>query len=256
MRTMLGKLTMGVGFASLVLTAILTVVAGCGSSGEASGKKETAPEHAAATEYAATPRKALESWVTAVRSRDVKMICRLLRPLRGCASYHDELAGVETERKEMGGLRGRLQFGFVKFGEGEGHGTVGIGVVYGESPAAYAVLLGRGKTHWRIDPGWGVTGGSREIVLERPDPAAVLAGGRTDISFRGLAAASGSNEPNAALWLDGRHVVGRLTIGAEKRFTPIRWLGAPRLRPGHHLIVAGIRDVFGIAVSAWRLTVR
>jgi hypothetical protein len=231
----------------IVLFPVLTM--GCGSGDDVRAVRQPDPS------FAATPRKALESWVTAVRSRDVEMTCRLLRPMRGCAT-HDELAGVEAERKEMGGLRGRLHFGFVKFGEGEGHGTVGIGLVYGQSPAAYAVLLDRGTTHWRIDPGWDVTGGSREIVLERPNPAAVLPTGHTVISFRGLAAASGSNDPNAALWLDGRHVVGRLVRGAEERFTPIRWVGAPRLRPGRHVIVAAIRDVFGIAVSAWRLTVR
>jgi hypothetical protein len=196
--------------------------------------------------------------VRAVRKRDVQMVCRLLRPMRGCASYHDELAGIEAARKEMRGLTGKLHFGFVKFGEGEGHGTLGIGVVYGESPAAYAVLLDRGTSQWRIDPGWGVTSGSPQIVLDRPDPAAALPSGRTGITFSAWARAAGSNEPNAALWIDSRHVEGRLEIEPENKvgLTRIRWLGAPRLRPGRRIIVAGVRDVFGIAVSAWRLTVR
>ena len=45
---------------SCLILLLSAVISGCGSSGD---EKKAAPE------YAATPRKALESWVTAVRAR-------------------------------------------------------------------------------------------------------------------------------------------------------------------------------------------
>jgi hypothetical protein len=50
----------------------------------------------------------------------------------------------------------------------------------------------------------------------RTPPAAVLASGRTAISFTAWAYTPGSVYPNAALWIDSRHVDGRLDVGPDK----------------------------------------
>jgi hypothetical protein len=72
---------------------LAAVIAGCGSSDEASDGR-------AAPEYAATPRKALESWVTAVRAGDTEMVCRLLIPRSVCAAP-DKEAFMETSFSRM-----------------------------------------------------------------------------------------------------------------------------------------------------------
>jgi hypothetical protein len=117
---------------SLLLAA---VISGCGSTG---GEKNAAPE------YAATPRKSLESWVSAVRAGDIEMMCRLLGPDSRCS---DRKAFMETKflphvRAEMRGLKGELHYGAIDIGAPENR--IVIGVVSGESPAAYAVLVRRG----------------------------------------------------------------------------------------------------------------
>jgi hypothetical protein len=248
-------------FACLILL-LAAVIVGCGSSGKESDEK-------AAPEYAATPRKALESWVTAVREGDIEMMCRLL----SSATCNTEL--VETRllphvRAEMRGLNGELHYGAT----GRGPGVV-IGVVSGESPAAYAVKVTRGKTQWKISEESYVPGLAPRIVLEHPDPATVLASGRTVISFLASAYTPGSVYPDAELWIDSRHVNGRLTCpcvdispphegcscptgrGANPDLETLRWIRAARLLPGQHVMVAAVRsEDAGIAANAWVLTVR
>ena len=112
-------------------------------------------------------------------------------------------------RAETRGLKGDLHYGAIDIGGPE----VLIGVVSGESPAAYAVRMVRGKTHWRISEETYARGLVPQIVLERPDPAAVLASGRTAISFTAWAYTPGSVYPNAELWIDSRHVDGHLDPG-------------------------------------------
>lgn len=139
-------LTLGYLKRFVLFLLLVAVLSGCGSESGANGEQNAAGQKNATLAYAATPRKALEAWVTAVRGRDLEMVCRLLRPMRGCRTSYDEQAGIEAARNEMRGLTGRLRFGFVKVADpGELHGTIGIGIVYGESPAAYAVLLLRGR---------------------------------------------------------------------------------------------------------------
>ncbi|MGH3083769.1 MAG: hypothetical protein ACRDNP_06855, partial [Gaiellaceae bacterium] len=98
-----------------------------------------------------------------------------------------------------------------------------------------------------------------KIVLNDPNPAAVLASGRTDIAFTAWAYTPGSVYPYAALWIDSRQVNGRLDIGPDKGFAlqRVRWIGAARLLPGRHVMVAGVRSGTGeLPASAWILTVR
>jgi hypothetical protein len=242
--------------------ALAAVLAGCGGSGEARDENK-------APEYAATPRKALESWVTAVRGGDVEMMCRLLHPNSRCSGPDEayiEPKFLRHVRAEMRGLKGDLHYGAIDIGAPESR--IVIGVVSGESPVAYAVPVLRGLTQWSIKEEFSF-GGFARIVLERPDPGAPLASGRTDIAFSALAWDAGSNYPNAALWIDSRHVDGRLDIHParplqpalprEESFgmEPIRWSGAVRLLPGRHVMVAAVKGDGGIArTSAWLLTVR
>jgi hypothetical protein len=139
-----------------------------------------------------------------------------------------------------------------------------IGVVSGDSPAAYAVPVARGKTQWSIDDEerlWSFANPPR-AVLQRPDAATALPGGRTEISFFASADRPGSNYPNAELWIDSRHVDGRLDIppfdpeGERFDTERIRWIGAARLLPGRHVMVAGVKGDGGISANAWVLTVR
>jgi hypothetical protein len=242
----------------LLLTA---VIAGCGSTG---GKKNAAPE------YAATPRKVLESWVTAVREGDFEMMCRLLHPRSRCSGPDEayiEPKFLRHVRGEMRGLNGDLHYGAIDIGAPESR--IVIGVVSGESPIAYAVPVLRGLTQWSIKEEFSDPGGFARIVLERPDPGAALASGRTGIAFSALAWDAGSNYPNAALWIDSRHVNGRLDVHpahglqpvprdeSSYGMEPVRWIGAAKLLPGRHVMVAAVKGDGGIArTSAWLLTVR
>jgi hypothetical protein len=157
----------------------------------------------------------------------------------------------------MRGLKGDLHYGAIDIGGPEAH--VLIGVVSGESPTAYAVPLFRARSQWRIpeesyDPGL-----VPKIVLNHPDSAAVLASGRVPISFTAWAYTPGSVYPNAELWIDSRHVDGRLDIGPEKGFEleRVRWIGSARLLPGQHVMVAAVRSGDGgLPANAWVLTVR
>jgi hypothetical protein len=247
---------------SWFVVLVAALISGCGSSGNESNEN-------AAPEYAATPRKALESWVNAVREGDVEMMCRLLHPRSRC-SVPDE-AYIEPKylrhvRAEMRGLEGDLRYGAIDIGAPESR--IVIGVVSGESPVGYAVPVSRGLTQWSIKEEFSL-GGFARIVLERPDPEAPLASGRTSIAFSALAWDAGSNYPNAALWIDSRHVTGRVdfhppdglqpALPRDESFgmEPIRWIGSARLRPGRHVMVAAVKGDGGIArTSAWLLTVR
>jgi hypothetical protein len=93
-------------------------------------------------------------------------------------------------------------------------------------------------------------------VLERPDPATVLPSGRTEISFTASAERPGSNYPNAELWIDSRHVDGRLDTGGDLDPVRVRWIGTARLLPGRHVMVAGVKGDGGVSANAWVLTVR
>ena len=231
---------------SCLLLLLAAVISGCGSSNDAS-------DEAAAPEYAATPRKALESWVSAVRAGDTEMMSRLLIPSNQETSMETEF--LPQVRAEMRGLKGDLRYGAVDIGGPE----VLIGIVSGGSPAAYAVRMVRGKTQWRISEETYARGLVPQIVLERPDPAAVLASGRTAISFTAWAYTPGSVYPNAELWIDSRHVDGRLDPGPDGGFEleRSRWTGAAHLLPGRHVMVAAVREATdGIAANAWILTVR
>jgi hypothetical protein len=233
---------------------LAAVISGCGSTGGANDEKKAAPE------YAATPRKSLESWVTAVRAGDIEMMCRLLGPRSGCAAP-DKKAFMETKflphvRAQMRGLKGDLHYGAIDIGAPENR--IVIGVISAESPVAYAVVVRRGVTQWSIKEEPSFFGFPR-IVLERPDPTAALASGRTDIAFTAWASDSGSNYPNAALWIDSRHVSGRLDTGEQNAFglERVRWIGAARFLPGRHVMVAAVKGEGGIArAGAWLLTVR
>jgi hypothetical protein len=245
---------------SCLILLLATVIAGCGST---DGKKNAAPE------YAATPRKSLESWVTAVRAGDTEMMCRLLRPHSRCSG--PEEAFIEPKflrhvRAEMRGLEGDLHYGAIDIGAPESR--IVIGVVSGESPVAYAVPVLRGLTQWSINEEFSFDGFAR-IVLERPDPGAPLASGRTGIAFSALAWDAGSNYPNAAVWIDSRHITGRLDVHPARGLLPVprnessygmepvRWIGAAKLLPGRHVMVAAVKGDGGIArTSAWLLTVR
>jgi hypothetical protein len=206
---------------SIYLVLLLAVViAGCGSSGDAS-------EENAAPEYAATPHKALESWVTAVRAGDIEMMCRLVSPHRRCKKALVKTKLLRPVRAEMRGLTGDLHYGAIDIGAPEAR--IVIGVVSGDSQIAYAVPVARGKTQWSIDDEeilWGFAPPPR-AVLERPDPGATLPSGRTAISFTAAAYRPGSNYPNAELWIDSRHVNGRLGAGRvdNPELEAVRWIG-------------------------------
>jgi hypothetical protein len=254
-----------------LLLLFTSVVSGCGGTSEPHNTK-------AAPEYAATPRKALESWVSAVREGDIEMMCRLLHPLRAvavgeppqpldCSRSVVENKLLPHVRAEMQGLTGELHYGAIDIGAPEAR--IVIGVVTGQSPFAYAVVVRRGKTQWSIkeEPS---LGGFPQIVLERPDPsAAPLAKGRTPIAFSAQAWDAGSNYPNAALWIDGRHVNGRLDIHpAHPLPAPpedpdlfgmeaVRWVGGAKLIPGRHVMVAAVKGDGGIVrTSSWVLDVQ
>jgi hypothetical protein len=230
---------------------LAAVISGCGGSEKENDEKQAAPE------YAATPRKALESWVTAVRAGDIEMMCRLLGP-RPCKNALVENRVLPLVRAEMRGLKGDLDYGAIDIGAPEAR--IVIGVVSGDSPAAYAVPVARGRTQWSIDDEEGLWPWATppRAVLERPDPSAALAHGRTPISFTASADRPGSNYPNAELWIDSRHVGGRLDIdGDEYRdMAEVRWIGAARLLPGRHVMVAGLKGDGGVSANAWVLTVR
>ena len=257
---------------------IAAVASGCGSSDQASDEREAAPP-----EYAATPRKSLESWVAAVRAGDIDMMCRLLfldpakpptsspvptvrngpRPCDQEVVRNRVLPGV---RAEMRGLKGELRYGAIDIGAPEAR--IVIGVVSGDSPSAYAVPVARGKTQWSIDDeelnvDWPHP--APKAVLEQPDPTTPLPSGRTRISFIASAYRPGSNYPNAEVWIDGRHVDGRLdmapavpseAIGTDADLERMRWIGTVRLLPSRHLMVAGVKGDGGVSANAWGLTVQ
>ena len=241
-----------IGRSTYLVLLVAVVIAGCGSSGDAS-------EENAAPAYAATPRKSLESWVTAVRSDDIEMMCRLLGP-RPCKKALVKNNLLPAVRAEMRGLKGELHYGAIDVGAPEAR--IVIGVVSGDSPVAYAVPVARGTTQWSIDDEETLGPTPPRAVLERPDPATPLESGRTQISFTASADRPGSNYPNAELWIDSRHVDGRLDIPPfdpeGERFDPetIRWIGTARLVPGRHVMVAGVKGDGGVSANAWVLTVR
>jgi hypothetical protein len=240
---------------SCLILLLAAVSSGCGSSDEASDEN-------AAPEYAATPRKSLESWMAAVRAGDIEMMCRLLGP-RPCNKAVVKNRVLPAVRAEMRGLKGELHYGAINIGAPEAR--IVIGVVSGESPSAYAVPVARGKTQWSIDDEgnlWEGFAPSPKAVLERPDPTTALPSGRTRISFIASAYRPGSNYPNAELWIDSRHVDGRLDIGpsvdthADADLERVRWIGAARFLPGRHVMVAGVNGDGGVSANAWVLKVR
>jgi hypothetical protein len=81
------------------------------------------------------------------------------------------------------------------------------------------------------------------IVLNHPNPATALGRGRTDISFTAWARTPGSVYPNAELWMDSRHVDGRLETEEDNPFAldRARWIGVARLLPGQHVMVSADR---------------
>jgi hypothetical protein len=240
-----------------LILLLAAVISGCGNSGN-EGDENAAPD------YAATPRKSLESWVNAVREGDVEMMCRLLGP-RPCTKALVKDNVLPAARAEMRGLRGELHYGAIDIGAREAR--IVIGIVSGDSPFAYAVPVARGKTQWSIDDEENLSADlpfapAPKAVLERPNPATTLPSGRTAISFIASAYRPGSNYPNAELWIDGRHVDGRLDhatsvdVRADADLERMRWIGATRLRPGRHLMVAGVKGDGGVSANAWVLTVR
>src|SRR5215207_7539736 len=127
-----------------LILLLAALISGCGSSGKENNEK-------AAPEYAATPRKALESWVSAVRGGEVEMMCRLLHPHSRCSGPDEayiEPKFLRHVRAEMRGLKGDLHYGAIDIGAPESR--IVIGVVSGESPVAYAVPVSRGLTQWSI----------------------------------------------------------------------------------------------------------
>jgi hypothetical protein len=161
-------------------------------------------------------------------------------------------------RAEMRGLNGDLHYGAIDIGAPEAR--IVIGVVSGDSPSAYAVPVVRGRTQWSVDDEEGLWPHAPppRAVLERPDPRAALASGRTAISFTASAHRPGSNYPNAELWIDSRHVDGRVDLMGKEYLDAeeIRWIGTARLLPGRHVMVAGVKGDGGVSANAWVLTVR
>jgi hypothetical protein len=130
------------GRSSCLILLLAAVISGCsGTSKE--GDQKNAPE------YAATPRKALESWVTAVREGDIEMMCRLVSPHRRCMKALVKTRLLPPVRAEMRGLKGDLHYGAIDIGAPEAR--IVIGIVSGDSPAAYAVPVARGRRQWSID---------------------------------------------------------------------------------------------------------
>jgi hypothetical protein len=116
-----------------------------------------------------------------------------------------------------------------------------------------------GGPRWSISPEAYAPDYAPKIVLDNPDPAAVLTSGRTAISFTAWAYTPGSVYPNAELWIDSRHVDGRLSPGPDRGFAleRSRWIGAARLLPGRHVIVAAVREAMGgLAANALILTIQ
>jgi hypothetical protein len=264
-----------VGRSTCLIVVLAAVIVGCGGTSEAKDENE-------APEYAATPRKSLESWVAAVRAADIDMMCRLLflnpakpatsspvptarkgpRPCNKEVVRNRVLPGV---RAEMRGLKGELHYSAINIGAPEAR--IVIGVVSGDSPIAYAVPVARGKTQWSIDDeelnlDWPHPPPAPKAVLEQPDPTAALPSGRTRISFTASANRPGSNYPNAELWIDSRHVDGHLDLAPARSHVEhgdlevVRWIGAARLLPGRHVMVAGVKGDGGVSANAWVLTVR
>jgi hypothetical protein len=229
----------------------LVVMSGCG--GTNAEDKDEAPE------YAATPRRALESWVAAVRAGDTEMMCRLLST-RNCTLVESKL--LPLVRAEMRGLTGDVRYGAIDIGAPEAR--IVIGVVSSDSPAAYAVPVARGKNQWSIDDEERLSSGNApRAVLARPDPASALPSGRTKIAFSASANRPGSNYPMAELWIDSRHVDVRQDYppGFDpevERFDAdtVRWIGTARLVPGRHVMVVGVKGDGGVSANAWVLTVR
>jgi hypothetical protein len=179
------------------------------------------------------------------------------RLLLGSEVYTTRPGFLRHVRAEMRGLKGDLRYGAVDIGGS--HASVVIGVVSGDSPFAYAVPVVRGRTQWSISPEAYEPDYAPKIVLNNPDPAAVLTSGRTAISFTAWAYTPGSVYPDSELWIDSRHVDGRLDPGPDQGFTlqRSRWTGAARLLPGRPVMVAAVREAMGgLAASAWILTVR
>lgn len=115
--------------------------------------------------------------------------------------------------------------------------------------------VARGTTQWSVDDEeilWS-SAPPPSAVLERPDPAATLPSGGTVISIVASAERPGSNYPNAELWIDSRHVNGRLDIGPAKGFAlqRVRWIEAAWLLPARHVMVAGVKGDGGISANAW-----
>ena len=231
--------------ARLVFPLALLLLAACG--GEDGGASANHPKKAAPG-YAATPRKALESWVTAVRAGDVEMICRLLPQREACSTSLVKTSLLPHVREEMQGLRGSLRYGAVNIARGY---TL-FGVVSSESHEAYSVGVARGMRQWSVR-----REGAARIVLDRPDPAVPQASGRREISFTTWAP-RGSGYPYTGLWIDGRRVnVERLDLGPEEAgLTRARWTGAARLARGRHVLVAGVRGHGAFEARAWVVVVR
>jgi hypothetical protein len=96
------------GRSACLIMFFAAVLVGCGSSGDASDEN-------AAPEYAATPRKSLESWVNAVRAGDIDMMCRLLSS-RTCTTALVKNKLLPLVRAEMRGLNGDLHYGAIDIG--------------------------------------------------------------------------------------------------------------------------------------------
>jgi hypothetical protein len=97
---------------------LAAVASGCGSAEKVSDEEKAAPE------YAATPRKSLESWVSAVRAGDIEMMCRLLGP-RPCKKASVETTLLPYVRAEMRGLKGELHYGAIDIGAPEARIVIG-----------------------------------------------------------------------------------------------------------------------------------
>jgi hypothetical protein len=98
------------GRSSCLILLLAAVISGCGSSDEASNDR-------AAPKYAATVRKALESWVRAARAGDTEMMCQLLSPRSVCAAADNEASMAKflpAVRAEMQGLKGSLHYRAVR----------------------------------------------------------------------------------------------------------------------------------------------
>ena len=234
--------------AACVLLAMgLLALTACGGH-ESEDQRPASEQEKAAPGYAATPRRALEAWVTAVQAGDVEMICRLLPPRDGCSSSLVKTSLFPHVREEMKGLTGTLRYGAVNVA----NGYTLFGVVSGDSAEAYSVPVARGMQQWSVRKE-----SAARIVLDRPDPPIARARGRTEISFTTWAP-MGSGYPITSLWIDSRRVkVRRDVIGPiEDGLTRAHWTAVARLLPGRHLLVAGVRGHGALEARAWVVTVR